>query len=135
MNIVEAFLELDKLNETVHSATGIYFPTVALEYEDLEIEFYYRDRLHTETADVQYPVDGLDVAAFIVEDCMTEEAYPDFFIIDDVNSKEADEWLIAHWEELLEKYQEQLLTHFEEAAKEKGADEAYAELVKQEEEM
>jgi hypothetical protein len=135
MNIVEAFLKLDKLNETVHLATGINFPEVVLDYEDLEIEFYFKNNLITKIVDYTLYVDGLDAAAVLVENLMTMEDYPEFFSMEDLNSKEADEWLIAHWSELLDKYNTQLSVYYENTAKEKAADIAYAEAVDYDEEM
>ena len=135
MNIVTAFLELDKVNESIHQATGIEFPEVVLSYEGLEIEYYFENDLITEIVDYEYHIDGLDVAAVLAEHCINMTDYPEFYNIEDINSLEADEWLIDHWEELLEKYDSRLLNFYELDAKENAADIAYASRVAANEEI
>lgn len=108
--------------------------TVDLEYDDLEIEIvtrrgnpggYYSpsfgnwlpddDETKEITIDYTYSVDRHDVEIYIIEDCLCEEDYSD---IDNAESHELEEFVSSNFDNLFDKYYEEILSYFRDDAQE-----------------
>jgi hypothetical protein len=109
MNIVEAFLELDKLTEETESRE---WPEVTLTYPDTDFEF----EEGSYSMDLEVEVDGWELAYFLAEKgIIQKDDYPDFFEINPEDEEAVDKWLFDHLDNLVDTYETEIYKQYEDS--------------------
>jgi hypothetical protein len=105
MNIVEAFLELDKLTEEAEveeTEVDLSLPSLTLMYPSVTIEF----EEGSWDMDIEFEVDGWEIINFLIDDkVLKEEDFPEYFKIDPKDTDAQDKWLHDNFNDLVSTYE------------------------------
>jgi hypothetical protein len=113
MNIVEAFLELDKLNEEAEveeTEVDLSLPPLTLMYPSVTIDFGEGSW----DMDIEFEVDGWEIIEFLLDDkILKEEDFPEYFKIDPEDTDAQDKWLHDNFDDLVSTYDTIIEAHYE----------------------